>query len=214
MTRWLLAALLVVLAVPASAQNVPPAGQNAGAELEVTPFGGYRMGGSFTIVDRGETEVRDSGAWGVSAALEVAEYGEVELLFARQPTHLGTAGLFTGQPLFALALETYQLGANYLFEEEKSKFRPYLGVGFGITRLVPGPKELESETRFSGSMVGGLKIWLARHVGLRFELRGFFTVLSSSSAIACGSFTGCLIHTHGSAIYQAEARGGVVFRFF
>jgi hypothetical protein len=201
MSRWP-AALFVVLAVPASAQSV-----------EVTPFGGYRMGGHLTLAGGEEVEVRDSGAWGMSVGFEVGEDGEVELLFARQPTHLGTSGLFTGQPLFALALETYELGGNLMFGEEKAPLRPYLGVGIGLTRLVPGLAGLESETRFSGSMAGGLKIWLGRHIGLRVELRGLFTVLSSDTGALCGSLSGCLVRIHGSALYQAEARGGVTFRF-
>jgi hypothetical protein len=191
------------MAVPASAQSV-----------EVTPFGGYRLGGSFSVVDGSEPlEVKDSGAWGVTLGFRVAEDGELEASFARQDTRLSTAGLFTSRPLFDLAVESYQLGGNYLFGDEAAALRPYIGVGLGATRLIPASAQLESETRFSASVAGGLKVALVHHFGLRFELRGLFTILESDSAVFCDSLSGCVARTQGSELSQAELRGGLIFRF-
>jgi hypothetical protein len=165
-------------------------------------------------VDDGDVlEVKDSWAWGVILGVTVAEDGELEALFARQGTRLASAGMFTSQPLFDLAIESYQLGGNYLFGDAGARLRPYVGVGLGVTRLVPEPAELESEIRFSASLAGGLKVFLARHLGLRFEVRGLFTVLESESDVFCGSQAGCLVRTQGSDLSQAELRGGLIFRF-
>ncbi len=207
--RFLTTALLLIAASAARAQTV-----------EITPLVGYRIGGALsTAAAPGspasvvEYEVKDSGSFGVHLGFRVAEDGEIEFLYSRQETRLETAGLFTGEPLFDLTLETWQAGGNYLFGEEGSRLRPYIGVGLGVTRLLPGPAPLQDETRFCASFAGGVKVWLGRHLGLRLEARGFFTVLESDSNTFCASGEGCLVHVSGSDIDQGEFRAGLVLRF-
>lgn len=207
--RFLTIALLLIAASAARAQTV-----------EITPLVGYRVGGALSIAAGTgsppsvvEYELKDSASFGVHLGFRVAEDGEIEFLYSRQDTRLQTGGLFTGEPLFDLALETWQAGGNYLFGEEGSRLRPYIGVGLGVTRLLPGPAPLQDETRFSASFAGGLKVWLGRHLGLRLEARGFFTVLESDTDTFCASGEGCLVHASGSDIDQGEFRAGLVLRF-
>ncbi len=207
--RVLATALLVT--VPAAAR---------GQTVEITPLIGYRIGGGFSATVGSDPaagtvdyEVKDAGSFGVHLGFRVARDGEIELLYARQNTRLATAGLFTGEPLFDLALETWQAGGNYLFAEEGARLRPYIGAGLGITRLLPEPASLQDETRFSASFAAGVKVSLARHLGLRLEARGFFTVLESDRQTFCGSGQGCLVHASGSDISQGEVRAGLVLRF-
>jgi hypothetical protein len=187
--------------------------------VEITPFAGYRFGGSFALGTgagdalAGELEVADAASFGVSVSVKVAEDGELEALFARQDTRLSAAGFFTSQPLFDLALETYQLGGNYLFRDEDARVRPYIGVGLGLTRLIPEASGRESETRFAASFAAGAKAYLGAHIGFRVEVRGFFTVLESGSDVFCDSFSGCFVRTSGSELSQAEVRGGLILRF-
>jgi hypothetical protein len=195
------AALLLSAAPAAWAQRV-----------ELSPMAGYRLGGGFTLADTNTAvDVEDAFAWGVHLAVQVAEDGELEGLFARQATRLQAGALFVGEPLFDLALETYQVGGNYLFREDGDSWRPFIGVGLGATRLIPAPAGLTSETRFSASLAGGLKAYLGRHLGFRFEARGFFTVLESDSEVFCPGR--CFVEVQGSDISQFEIRGGLIFRF-
>jgi len=195
--------LLLASTVSASAQTV-----------EITPVAGYRFGGSFKIADASSAlEVKDSGAFGAHLGVRVAEDGEVELLFSRQDTRLRSGGFFTSEALFDLRLETYQLGGSYLFRDEGKKVRPYIALGLGVTRLVPEPRDLESETRFSASIAGGVKAYVGPHLGFRLEMRGFFTVIDSDSRIFCSPGLPCVVSTKGSDLSQAEIRGGLIFRF-
>jgi hypothetical protein len=210
MKPWLLAsALLVIAPVVARGQTV-----------EITPLIGYRVGGGFattvgTDPDAAtlDYEVEDAASFGAHLGIRVAEDGELELLYSRQDTRLATDGLFTGAPLFDLVLETWQFGGNYLFGEEGSRVRPYIGAGLGITRLLPEPAGLQDETRFSASFAAGAKVWLGRHFGLRLEGRGFFTVLESDEDAFCQTRGECLVHAQGSDISQGEVRAGLVLRF-
>jgi outer membrane protein with beta-barrel domain len=212
-----LACLHAGLAVPAGAQT-----------WEVVPFGGYRFGGSFEHFggrfDRfggtfdgsdplGTLEVKESGAWGVSVGVTFAEEAELEALYTRQDTRLATDGLFTSQPRFALDTEVYHLGGNYLFGDGQSRLRPYVGMGIGLTRLIPEPADFESETRFSASFAGGLKYFVGAHIGVRLEARGFVTVLESDSKSVCSTFGPCLFQSSGFEMTQVEMRGGVILRF-
>jgi Outer membrane protein beta-barrel domain len=182
--------------------------------VELTPFGGYRFGGSLSVLDqRGAVDIKESGTFGANLGFLVNEDGELEALYVRQSTRLHEDGFFTSRPVFDLAVENYHLGGNYLFRDEDVRVRPYIGMGLGITRLVPEPDDLESETRFSASFAVGMKVYLGEHFGLRFEARGFFTVLESDSTIFCGSFSGCLVSTTGTELSQGEVRGGLIFRF-
>jgi opacity protein-like surface antigen len=210
MKPWFLATALLV-AAPAAARS---------QTVEITPVAGYRFGGGFSTaagvepaIPAVDYEVRDAASFGVHLGFRVAEDGEIELLYSRQNTRLATDGLFTGEPLFDLALETWQAGGNYLFAEEGARLRPYIGVGLGITRLLPEPAALQDETRFSASFGAGVKVRLARHLALRLEARGFFTVLESDRESFCGSGEGCLVHASGSDISQGEVRAGLALRF-
>jgi outer membrane protein W len=165
------------------------------------------------VEDLREFEVADHEAYGAQLTVRVSEDGDLELLYSRQDTQLRTDTLFTGEPVLDLALETWQLGGNYLFGRAEGRVRPYVGFGLGLTRLLPEPEGLENETRFSASIAGGVKLWLAKNLGLRFEVRGFFTVLESNGEVFCPSSGTCLVESRGSSISQAELRGGIVLRF-
>lgn len=210
MKPWFLTVAVLVIA-PAAAR---------GQTVEITPVVGYRFGGGFTTALGIEpvnltvdSEIREAATFGLHLGYRVAEDGEIELLYSRQNTRLATGGLFTGEPLFDLALETWQAGGNYLFGEEGSRVRPYIGVGLGITRLLPDPAWLQDETRFSASFAGGAKVLLAHHLGLRLEARYFLTVLESDSTGLCAPAGHCLVHVKGSDISQGEVRAGLVLRF-
>lgn len=207
--RLLTASLLLLAAADASSQTV-----------EITPVVGYRFGGSFTAGNStgpqgnfGTYEIEDAASFGVHLGLRVSRDGEIEALYSRQNTRLSTGGLFTGTPVLDLALESWHAGGNYLFKEEDARVRPYIGMGLGMTRLLPGPAGLSDETRFSASFAAGAKVWLGRHVGLRFEVRGFFTFLGNSRQTSCQTAQGCLIHAEGDVISQADASAGLVLRF-
>jgi hypothetical protein len=207
--RLFATALLAIVPATARSQTV-----------EITPVVGYRFGGNFAAASSTGYEgtitgyeVEAAASFGVHLGYRVSRDGEIEVLYSRQDTRVGTSVLFEGVPVFDLALETWQAGGNYLFEEEKARVRPYIGMGLGFTRLLPGPAGMSSDTRFSASFAAGAKVWLGRHVGLRFEGRGLFTFLGGSDRTFCRTGQGCQVDAAGSGISQGDFRAGVVLRF-
>jgi hypothetical protein len=202
--RLLTASLLLLAASTASGETV-----------EITTFVGYRFGGGFTAgIPQGAFvyDIEDAASFGVHLGYRVSRNGEIDVLYSRQNTRLATGALFTGAPVFDLALEHWQVGGNYLFEEEDARVRPYVGVGLGITRLLPGPADLSGDTFFSASFSAGAKVWLGRHVGLRIEGR-LFTIFGGSQVTFCQTGQGCQVSAEGSEILQGDLRAGLVLRF-
>lgn len=208
MRRFLLVVLTALVATNAAAQTV-----------EITPVVGYRFGGSLQTEATaggsagtvGRYEVADAAAFGLHVGYLVGE-GELELVYARQNSRLQSSGLFTGAPVFDLALETWQLGGGYLFREPDARVRPFLGIDLGLTRLLPAPSGLSDETRFSASIAAGAKLWLGRRVGIRLEGRAFATLLGADSRAFCGSGSCAISVANAELLAQFEAQAGLILR--
>jgi hypothetical protein len=191
----------------------------AGAQtIEITPLAGFRFGGGNVNTNpHGEFEpgasfeLDDSASFGVHVGYQLGG-GELELVYARQETQLQWDEPFQGIPVYDLAVEIWQLAGNYYFLDELSRVRPYLGVGLGLTRLLPKPPALTDETRFSASFAGGAKLRLGSHFGLRGEARGFFTVFGSDSDRLCTPAT-CAGPGLSQLMTQVDLRAGLILAF-
>jgi hypothetical protein len=190
-----------------------------GQSIEVTPVVGLRFGGgnwNTNAAGRFEpgagVELDDTPSFGAHIGYRTGD-GELELLYARQNSRLQSAELFAGVPLFDLAVETWQLGGSYLFRDEDARAQPFVGLGLGLTRLLPEPDDLSDETRFSFSLGAGVKLWGARHFGLRVEARWFVTVLGTDSGSFCGGGECEVVVATSQVISQADLRAGLILRF-
>jgi hypothetical protein len=186
--------------------------------IEFTTVLGYRFGGSVETTRPGGSgpdarfEVADAASFGFQVGYRLGG-GELEALYSRQGSRLQTSSLFAGAPLFDLALETWQLGGNYFLGDEDARLCPYVGIGLGLTRLLPEPASLSDETRFSASFAAGAKVRLGRRLGLRIEVRGFLTTLDGESSYFCGASACAAYVSESQTISQAEVRAGLFLRF-
>jgi hypothetical protein len=71
---------------------------------------------------------------------------------------------------------------------------------------------MDSDTNFSLGIVGGVKLFLTKNIGLRLEARGFATQVSSDSAAFCNN-GGCRIFYDGDFFWQVTANAGLVVAF-
>jgi opacity protein-like surface antigen len=176
-------------------------------KLQLTPFAGYAFGGSVrdTALD-GQRSFDASLAYGGSLSVPISEAWRFELLYSRQETKLG-GGL---APSFDVTIERYLAG----FQEEKGegKARWFGTVWLGATRFVPGQSGFDSETRFGGGVGLGVKTFLAKNVGLRFEARGLYTLVSGSGGVFCTNGS-CLFAFSGSSLWQGDVSGGLILAF-
>jgi opacity protein-like surface antigen len=189
-------ALVLLAAADARAQKV-----------QITPFAGWAFGGSVRDAALDTTRSFDASlAYGGSISVPIAEAWRFELLYSRQETKLG-GGV---EPSYDLTIERYLAG----FQEEKGegKARWFGTVWLGATRFVPGLSGFDSDTRFGGGFGLGVKAFLAKNVGLRFEARALYTLVSSSGGVLCTNGT-CLFAFSGSGLWQGDVSGGLILAF-
>jgi hypothetical protein len=192
-----LAATLLLGATHAGAQSV-----------QVTPFVGYAFGGSVWDSAREKTYSFDpSLAYGGALNFSISPAWRFELLYSRQETQLSGEGL---SPSFDVTIERYLAG----FQEEKGEgnVRWFGTVWFGATRFVPGQGDVGSETKFSAAVGLGVKTFPVKNVGLRFEARGFYTLVKGEGGAFCANGS-CLFAFSGTGLWQGDVSGGLIVAF-
>jgi hypothetical protein len=207
---------VTVLAALACAGALPAAAQDEALRFELTPYAGYRLGGKFTAQDGGGSfELRESAAQGLIFDIRAKDVNtQWEVLYAHQQTEVETQPGFGGGPLLDLDADYYHFGGTYLFDGEN--VRPFIALTLGLARFEPAPSGLEAENYFSGSLAGGLQLRASQRIGVRLEGRVFGTLVNSDGALFCrtgGAINTCALSINGDALFQWEARAGLVFRF-
>jgi len=191
-----LAVALLLGAAPARAQSV-----------QITPFVGYAFGGSVRDTVLEESRSFDAALdYGGTLSFPISESWRFELLYSRQETKLA-GGL---GPSFDVTIERYLGG----FQEEKGdeRVRWFGTVWFGATRFVPGLGGFDSETKFGAGVGLGVKTFPVKNVGLRFEARGFYTLVKGEGGAFCANGT-CLFAFSGTGLWQGDVSAGLILAF-
>ena len=192
---------LLVLAPPASAQ------------VELTPFVGYRIGGEFEQIDdldfRG-VDFEDTESLGLILGIDLAGGFQLEFLYSTQDTELNSNELFSPLPGLDVDIEYFHAGVLYEWSRT-GDVRPFIAASGGITRLAPQEFGLDDETRPSVGIGGGVKLMVSDRVGFRFEGRGITTFVDDDDDIYCEG-NRCYRYDE-TVLWQVEARAGLIFRF-
>ena len=115
--RTLIGGLLTaVLASGAAAADDEPL-----PRFEITPFGGYRIGGEFELEDgqgtsSGDVDFDSAASWGVDLGLYRDRNGFYELLYSRQSTEFDD-----NDPALEgvdIVTEYFQVGGTIVFDQE------------------------------------------------------------------------------------------------
>ena len=153
--------------------------------VEISPFAGYLFGGEFA---RGTTslfdtrvDVDDEATYGLRFGYNITDTFELEAQWSHTGTEFVTDDdeLFgdDGEDLGELDID-YFLG--YLtFNFGRGRAVPYVTLGAGVANLDPDIPfaNTESDTRFTGSLGVGVKVFVNPHFGFRFDGRGYATSL-------------------------------------
>jgi len=182
---------------------------------EITPFVGYRFGGTFAEKDStAEYELSDSSSFGFIVNFRHREPTQWEILYSQQRTEAEFRGAALNDPSVDLDLYVLQLGGTYQWEGER--MRPYLAFTLGGTHVRAASAEPRSDTFFSGSIGVGMKFLPGSRVGIRIEARAYGTLVDSNTDLLCSTGPDanvCAIRVDGSLLSQVETFAGVSFRF-
>ena len=182
--------------------------------VEITPFGGYRLGGDFfELITEQPVDLDGSVSFGavVDVPLQRSHGFQIEGLFSHQEANLTLQPTEHSPVTLARATVDHWLGGG-LQEYGGERVRPFLTGMLGLTRYAGGG---DSEIRFTLSAGGGVKLFPTPHVGVRLDGRVYTTFVEADVGLfACSSFSGtCIVGFHADVVWQAEGTAGVVFRF-
>jgi hypothetical protein len=183
-------------------------GEARAQSVQITPFVGYAFGGSVrdTVLD--ESRSFDAALdYGGTLNFAISESWRFELLYSRQETKISGNG---PSPSFDVTIERYLAG----FQEEKGEgnIRYFGTFWLGATRFVPGLAGYDAETRFGGGVGLGVKTFPVKNVGLRFEARGFYTLVKSEGGAFCANGA-CLFAFSGTGLWQGDVSAGLILAF-
>jgi hypothetical protein len=193
-----------------------PAAHADGVRAEITPFGGYRFGGDFDYVDSDTEELKSSdlesgGSWGIDLGLYRDQTSFYELLYSTQEVSFDA-----DDPTLEdvdVTTQYYHVGGTVFFPAEQWLV-PFLSFTLGATQF--SADGFDSETKFSASLGGGLRLPFTDNFGATLGLRGYLTFVDSDTDFFCysgGEDSACLVRSSGSTFFQGEATLGLTLRF-
>ena len=201
-------------AAPARAQYVEI------QSVEVTPFIGARLGGTFDIQPDGpeqiEATLKDAAGYGFSAGVRFDDLSLVEFRWTRATSTLrfGAPFAFLGASIGDVTLNQFHADftREFVIPEVKG-LRSFLTGSLGLTHL--GAAQ-DGFTRFSFGFGAGLKQFLGSRLAIRAEAQWLPVLIDPSvSGFACGTiqFGGCFVVLSGDLVQQFQLSIGPVVRF-
>jgi hypothetical protein len=182
--------------------------------FEITPTGGYRLEGDFEaqsgdVFDPNlNVDVEASGVFGLIFDIHLAPNWQLEILANHQQSKFVVdRGLFN--PTDSLGdVDLTTLQAGFLFYwDGGGQVIPFITMAGGLTRIDPQFDDLSSDDRFSGSLGGGVKMFLGGNVGIRLEGRGYWTDIGDG-------YDDCFdCYDSYDGLFQGEATVGLIIAF-
>lgn len=187
------------------------------AGVELSPFAGFRMGGSFDIQTAGaqtdgELRFKDTVSHGLVLNFDLQEAGKQgELYFGRQETSARLDNGLFAPGVHSTDVTIYQLQFGGLYFPGGQTVGGFVSGVAGVTRLEPKASDLKNHHRASLSLGGGYKWPVSDKLRLRMDVRGIYTALDSGGSVFCAG--GCELRFRSSGYLQVEASAGLALRF-
>lgn len=155
--------------------------------IELTPFAGYRWGGTIfadqAFIFEDDVDVAANPNFGLSLAFPLGDSGlKLELMANRQSSELESeSGLFEPNNEIADIDVTYlHAGLQFPFARSRN-VTPYAIVSAGLTNLDPQISGVSAENKFSASAGVGVKLPMSEFLSIKIEGRGYYTALEDDT---------------------------------
>ncbi len=213
-------AVLLVLAVPASAQVFESYGGSSGRHWELTPTVGGYFGSDLYTATGASLHLTDSWSYGARLAYYFQrQFGlEVNYMYAKSDVQSNKViGTLPNDTYGTLTLNQIDFNGN--FEGGYKKLYGYFTIGLGMTIVDPtlnraAAANPSSSTKFAFNTGLGIKSWVSDKFGIRIDgrLRTIDTNRQTSSGVWCDYWGYCWYYS--STWYNSgEVSGGIILRF-
>lgn len=203
---------VIIVLVAASWASSAAIAADDSLDFEITPFGGYRYGGTFDVQGGDDAyEFQDSSSFGLVLNLREQAHTQWEVIYSQQSGSARLNSITVMQPPVDVDIQILQIGGTY--QGTGDKIRGYVAATLGGTRFDASSGD---DTFFSGSIGLGVQIMPESRFGIRLEARAYATLTDSDTDLFCRTgpdLNICAIRVEGEMFNQVETFAGIVFRF-
>jgi len=179
--------------------------------FSITPFVGFRASDSLEEEETGQTiDIDNSSSFGLILSMNIDDDSAYELYFSRQETDLLPRTTEVVSENLGIRIDYIHIGGTV--DYTVNNLHPFVTGGLGATLISATDYDSSTETKFSLSVGGGLKVPITERVGLRFESRILGTNAGGGGGVLCSNGQ-CVGKLKGSVFLQFEASLGLSFAF-
>jgi hypothetical protein len=180
-------------------------------EYAFTPLAGFRTSDSLEEeISETTIDVDETSSFGFILSMNRDRISTYDLYFSRQDTKLLPRSATVPGASLGIRVDYFHLGGTVDYEADK--LHPFATGGLGIARISPANEIFGTETKFSFSLGGGLKVPFSENIGLRFEGRALGITTGGDRTILCANGK-CEARFEGSLFLQFEASVGLSIAF-
>jgi hypothetical protein len=176
--------------------------------VEVAPLAGYGFGGDlFELATNDHLDLDGAPIFGGAVSVALTDGLWFEALVTHQQADVDRSGGPFGPPVRTRVVVDHFLAGGRQ-DLGTGRAQPFLTGFLGLTRY---GADGDDEVRFTLGGGGGVKVALARHLGLRLDGRVFSTFVDVDAAGACRG--GCIVGFGVNAVWQADFTAGLILVF-
>jgi hypothetical protein len=109
-------------------------------------------------------------------------------------------------------LDVHYLHLGGLYQWTGGDWNPYMNFSMGATVFAP-EGDIDSKSKFSMGLGGGVKRFFTEHIAGRIQLRGFATFLGTDDSLWCNYYGHCYVYESSVTFTQFEISTGLTFAF-
>ena len=184
-------------------------------KVELTPFGGYMLGGSVKFYE-GKFKVQDAACYGGNLAVQVRSGVFVEFSY----TGMTTQGDWKPYSEWAydipegsvdMAVNHFQIGSVNELPLDNEAIRPYGTFTLGTTWFNIQDDDADDEWLFSVAAGLGLKYFFSEKIGIRLQARMLIPVVYNGGGFYLGTGGSGMYVSSTAPIIQGDFTGGLIF---
>jgi hypothetical protein len=183
-------------------------------KVEITPFGGYMLGGSVKFYE-GKFKVEDNACYGGMLAVQVSSGDYIEFSY----TGMNTVGDWKPYSDYIsehpaqdvdMAVNHFQIGTVNELPLDNEQVRPYGTLTLGTTWFNLQEENSNDEWMFSVGAGLGLKYFFNDRVGIRLQARLLMPIVYNGGGFYIGTGGSGMYVSATSPIFQGDFTGGLI----
>lgn len=183
-------------------------------KVELTPFGGYMLGGSVKFYE-GKFKVEDNACYGGMLAVQVSSGNFIEFSY----TGMNTVGDWKPYSDYIsehpaqnvdMAVNHFQIGTVNELPLDNEQVRPYGTLTLGTTWFNLQEENSNDEWLFSVAAGLGLKYFFNDRVGIRLQARLLMPIVYNGGGFYIGTGGSGMYVSATSPIFQGDFTGGLI----